>query len=294
MPKITPFWFGWTNADGVTAMLCLSATLSGGMVIAQDAVPVEQVVVAEQAEQPAAQAEEEVAREVIVEAPDVLMGENALEVALDPQLLLLQRYARTQCALLRRVCDLQPEQERHLAVVSQPAWLRDEIKEATDSPVKRAAAGIARFLGGRVPANRRNQPHEISLQVRQAIDAHIASQLTEQQAAMFKEECQSRDAFRREAQAQTLVTVLDRRLYLTEAQRQALLPLIAESLKQELYWQFYFQNDHYLPSIPRSVFTKVLDDEQVDALAGLNTHNYELHQIEVQLIGQQPLIMIEK
>jgi hypothetical protein len=209
--------------------------------------------------------------------------------------MLLQKYARVQGALLRRVCKLTDDQEQQLSKMVTADWISNEVKQATDAPAKWAAAGIARLLGGRaVVANGQNQPQEINVLVRKVIDKKIASLLNEQQASQFHEECEARDHFRREAQAGMLVAVLDRRLYLTEPQREALLPLIAKWLQKDLYWQFYFQNEAYIPNIPKTILSQVLEREQVDALAGLNSYNYEAEQIEMQLGDQQDQFIIQK
>lgn len=214
---------------------------------------------------------------------------------LDPQTQMLQRYVRTNCGLARRACKLSEEQEKLLSKIDG-TWINAEIKKATDSPVKAAAAGIAGFLGARVAVRNQgqNQPHEIIAKVRKEVDKQIETVLEEQQAAAYKRERESRDAFRRDALAGVLVAALDRRVFLTPEQRVALQPLIAKWLTKDLYWQFYFQNQGYNPAIPNQVLLRVLDAKQLGALKGAQAYNYDLDQIEIQMIDQEMLFVIEK
>jgi hypothetical protein len=57
---------------------------------------------------------------------------------------------------------------------------------------------------------------------------------------------------------------------------------------KNLYWQFYFQNDAYLPSVPNSVLAKTLSDQQLKSLKGLNSYSYEMDEVQMQMNGMRP------
>ncbi len=237
------------------------------------------------------------------------LAQNVQEMALlvdddagqhDPQLQLLKQYAHVNCAFVRRVCVLSEAQEQQLLSIND-AWIADAIKKATDPDPENdgVAAGFARLFGIARPAQARapraqQQPSLILKSVHQAIDKQIESVLEEDQIAQLKVETDARDLFRREAQARVVVSILDRRLFLTDDQRAALEPAIVTSLKKEIAWSFYLQNDNYIPVITPMVYAKVLDKDQMDALTQWRGVEVDAEQFELQLIDQQEQIMIEK
>ncbi len=238
------------------------------------------------------EADEEPAEQQVVELAEIEFEDFK---AVDPQVELLQSYVRVRSALARRACKLSDEQEVELAKLDDK-WLAVQIAEKTNTPAKGLVAGIARFLGGQqAAAVQRQQPGNLIAGVRKKIDSHIASLLNEQQADAYQKERQLQDKFRREAVAATLISVLDKRVYLSEDQRQALQPAIADWLvDQNLYWQFYFQNESYLPDIPHRILSAHLAKDQIKSLAGLTKWNYEMEQLELQMVGQQANILIDR
>ncbi len=237
----------------------------------------------------AAEAEVEVV-ELVVDMAEDQFGE--------PATMLLRGYLRVNCALARRCCELSQEQEQALSRLDN-AWIDRQIADANKGPVKRAAVGIARFLGGavgnaaamRVPAN--SDPQAVVAAVKTKINDELTAALTEEQQAVWKHELEAREAFNKQAQAAVLVAALDNRLFLTNEQRETLQQQVATWLtkSKDLYCQFYLQNESYLPNIPKQVLSSVLSAEQIEALAGAQTYNYEAWQMEMQAMDQAPVLI---
>ncbi len=234
---------------------------------------------------------EEIAQELVeVFGDDALPQQNDIN-ANEPQYLVLRTYTRVNTALARRVCQLSPAAEAAFSKMDDK-WVAKQVALAADSPVKAAAAGVARFLQGlRIQNPQRNQPEDVIKRAKVAIDKHIDSILSPDQSAELKRERAARDDFRKQALAEVLVSVLDQRLFLTEKQRLDLTVAVRNWLTSDLYWMFYFQNQNYIPSFPTSVL-RVLSDSQREALKNSNAWNYEFAQIELQMAMQEQQILI--
>ncbi len=218
--------------------------------------------------------------------------------AQNPQKWLLNSYVRVNCALARRACDLSEGEELKLSRLNG-AWIDKQIEESIASPIKGVAGGLARFLGGRVAAaqvqNINGDPQQIVLPtVKKKVDAAIEVALEPEHRAAFSRERDSREQFRKQALAAVLVSSLDECVFLTQQQRDDLEPEVAKWLTTDLYWQFYFQNANYVPDIPKRMLSKILSAEQLEALQGARAWNYEMSQIELQMMGQQEPVMIER
>jgi len=250
-------------------------------------------------DQPPAKAAAEVADAEAADA-DADAGERAIqarmaefaevqEVKQDPQYQLLSAYVRVNAALARRACELTEVEEAALTEMND-VWIFRQMQTAVDSPIKNAAAGIARFLQGRaVPVNRPvEQNRQVIERVKLAADKHIEETLTAEHRAAFLEERAIRDKFRYESLARVLVAALDARLFLSAEQRERLEHDVAKWIKKDLYWQFYFQNQNFVPDIPKAILAQVLNKEQLASLKGTQAMLYELAQIELQMIREAP------
>ncbi len=217
------------------------------------------------------------------------MGVNA------PQLLLLRSYVRVNTAFACRVCELTGAEEKQLAQMND-GWIAKKMREAVDSPAKNVATGIARFLQGgaarRVAPGREQTQLDIE-RVKDMVDKHIDAALTDEQRIAFHTEREARDKFRNESLVRVLIAALDARVFLSNEQRQLLETELATWLKKDLYWQVYFQNQNFMPDIPKEKLAKVLTLEQIECLKGVPTLLYELAQIELGMMQQEP-IMIER
>lgn len=211
----------------------------------------------------------------------------------DPQLWLLSSYARVNSALARRACELTEAEEQQLALIND-AWISQQMRAPVNAVAEGVAAGVALFLRG-APVmrnlNRGEQPHQVVERVRKAIDEQIEHALSEEHRPAYRIEREAREEFRREAQASVMVAALDERVYLSTEQRQRLEAELAQSAMKDLYWQFYFQNQSYIPDLPKDMLNKVLTKEQLEVLKGSQTHRFELAQIELQLIQEKPIVI---
>lgn len=211
----------------------------------------------------------------------------------DPQLWLLSTYARVNIAFARRACKLTPDEERLLAVMND-AWIAQHMKASVQgvAAMQGIAAGVARFLRGAKavnPARNEEQPQQVIARVKQAIDKQIENALIEEHREAYRTEREARDKFRSQALASVLVAAIDYRVYLSTEQRQRLEGELTKWLKKDLYWQFYFQNQSYIPDLPQNVLSKVLNKEQLDALKGAQAYMYDLAQIELQMMQERPI-----
>ncbi len=234
---------------------------------------------------------------VVVEDVELAVADFAFaqDELKDPQVRLLRSYMHVHAALARRACELTEVEEKQLAEMND-GWLLRQMREAASSPVQNAAAGVAKLLLGRaagVVAPRREQPQVIVERVREAVDKHIDAALTDEQRIAFHTEREARDEFRNESLVRVLIAALDARVFLSSKQRQQLETELDGWLKKDLYWQVYFQNQNFVPDIPKETLTKVLTPEQMDCLKGVRAWLYELAQIELQMAPQEP-IMIER
>ncbi len=233
---------------------------------------------------------------------EVMLAEE-LEI---PQLQMLAAYAKVNSALARRVCQLTDIQEQQLAVMDKK-WLDAEYNKAANPNQgvgnengrinEGVAAGFARMFGFGQAQRIQNvqlQPHQISERVCAAIDEHIIKTLEATQQVEYKRELDARESFRRDALADLVIATLDRRMYMTDEQRSTLKPVIAKSLNKQLAWQIYLFNEEYIPVIPNRVFAEVLDKEQMSVLSQWRMNDFDAHQMELQMVGQQELVVIEK
>lgn len=247
-------------------------------------------------------ANKDVAVQTLVEEEKEIVEIVQLEFAMDagaqdPQMLLLIGYARVNCALARRACTLSEGEEQKLSQLNT-AWIDKQVKESISAPAIGVVAGIARFLGGRAAAaevqNINGDPQQIAIpKVKKKIDIAIEEALEPEHREAYQRERESREEFRKRALAAVLVSSLDERVFLTQQQRDDLEPEVDKWLTKDLYWQFYFQNANYIPDIPKRVLSKVLSGEQLEALNGAQAWNYEVSQIELQMMREEP-VMIER
>lgn len=230
--------------------------------------------------------------EVIVEEPVELVN-GMLGEGQDPQIWLLQRYVRVNSALARRVSQLSDPEEHKLSQLTN-VWIDKQVKESIASPARAVAAGIARFLGGGVVEvqNLNGDPQQLAIpKVKKRIDAAIEECLEPEHREAFVRERESQIEFRKQATAAVLVAVVDEHVFLTQQQREQLEPEVAKWLTADLYWQFYFQNSNYVPDIPKRVLSKVLTADQLGALQGSQAWNYEMAQMELQMLGEAPVMI---
>ena len=81
-----------------------------------------------------------------------------------------------------------------------------------------------------------------------------------------------RDDFRRSADVECIVAVLDERLMLNTQQRTALTMALQECDEiDDMYTPFYFQNDNYVPNLPLPLLKEHLTKEQLKLFQSMQT-----------------------
>lgn len=219
----------------------------------------------------------------------VMMGFDFGEDEGDPLFIVLSRHAHAEAGLARRACDLSPEQLVELKKLD-PQWIRDQIaKKELGGGNANILRGIGRFLGGAVINEVPVQPHSAShKRVAKLMDEYIQAILNEEQRQAFNAEREARDAFYREATAEMLVAVYDKHVLVKKEQREQLVVDIAQwATSKSLCWQFYFQNDAYIPTVPNSLLAKTLGEKQLKTLKGLNAYSYEMDEVQMQMNGMR-------
>jgi hypothetical protein len=247
-------------------------------------------------EEPAARAIEAGAAvvEVIDMEAQLVVEDIGVAPAEEPVFAIAAQYIRTECGLARRACKLTPEQLAGLKKLEDRKWLKQELAKPAKPGEMKILQGIGRFLGGGIPVAGEDNGAAAAKRVRKAVDEQIASIVGAEQMEFLSKEKAARSAFRDEALARVLVAALDKEVYANEQQRQDLVRATSKWTKgKNLYWQFYFQNQNYIPSIPNNILREALSKKQTDALEGLNAYNYEMDNIQFQLNGMQELVEFE-
>jgi hypothetical protein len=205
--------------------------------------------------------------EVAAEAVQLAMGLEG-----DPQASKLLSKVAVDNALIRRICKLNDEQLQQLKSLDAK-WVKG--KAAAGKQAGNFAAGVLRvFAGGNVgvqPAN----PAEASSRVTAAYKTKLKEILNPEQLAEYEKHVKDRDAFRRQANAECIVAVLEERLSLNDSQRQDLVKSLSEwSGIQRMQATFYFQNQAYIPNLPASVL-KALTATQRKILDGMQKADFQ-------------------
>ena len=252
-------------------------------------------------------ATEEVVEEVVQDVADAVVAGEEVDVevvdlealewvelnqANEPYLKLVYRYAKVQVAFVSRVCELSDDQLADLKTIDKK-WVDAKLAEVRQRPQQKGLMrGVLRFLGGQqpAPANRQLQPQELIPRLQTVIDNRVNELLDEAQRAEFAKEVEAKQEFRSQAQAALILAALDRHVFFSAEQRQALSKDVADWIKKEkldLYCQFYFQNPNYVPDVPMRVMKEHLSEDQVSALNGMNRWNYNAVDMEWQMIQHQ-------
>ncbi len=239
---------------------------------------------------------EAVAVDAVVMAGQVVDVVMAAEVDLfaanenEPLVVVLTGYVNTECGLARRACELTPEQLAALKKLDV-RWVKEQIAKPEKVGQVRIMQGLGRFLGGarlENPAQNHNQTHQ---RVCKLVDEVIQKTLSSEQYELFESERAARDAFHRDATASALVAVYDKHVFVKREQRQELIEDVAKWVKSKnLYWQFYFQNDAYIPTVPNAVLARTLSDKQLKTLQGLNSYSYEMDEVQMQMNGMRQVV----
>ncbi len=228
----------------------------------------------------AGQVLEVVGAAVVEEAFDVA-GEAVQVFAMgmdNPQGSKLQSKIAVDNALVRRVCKLDAEQLKKIDELDAK-WVKG--KAAAGKQAGNLAAGVIRvFAGQNLGGVQPDNPAEAATRVAKAYKAKLAEVLTPEQLAEYEKQVQERDVFRRQANAECIVAMLEERLSLKEDQRKELVKSLSEwSGIQRMQATFYFQNQAYIPNLPPSVL-KALTPTQRKILDGMQKADFQFEMFD--------------
>lgn len=263
---------------------------------------IEQQVAEPQEGQPQEAPAQEAGAAVAVQAVQIVgeaMVEEGMEVAEgavqmfaigmegDPQASKLQSKVAVDNALIRRICKLDDEQQKQLSTLDAK-WVKG--KAAAGKQAGNLAAGVIRvFAGGNVGMQQDN-PAEASSRVTTAYKAKLKEMLKPEQLAEYEKHVKERETFRRQANAECIVSVLEDRLSLNDTQRTELTKSLTDwSGMQRMQATFYFQNQAYIPNLPASVL-KALTATQRKILDGMQKADFSFEQFND---GQEAIFIAE-
>jgi hypothetical protein len=175
-------------------------------------------------------------------------------------------------ALVKRACKPTEEQQKELDLLDNQ-WLNQYA--ASGSPGGGVGAGVMRLSDssqgviGQQPANQKDR---ITMSVREAQQKRFAEVLSPEQYQAYQREVELRRAFRRNADAEVIVALLDERLLLSERQRTGLILQLRESPQLEnISAAFYLQNVHYVPQLPLPILKEHLTLQQLELFQSMQT-----------------------
>jgi hypothetical protein len=205
----------------------------------------------------------------------------------DPQASKLLSKVAVDNALIRRVCKLDDEQLKQLETLDAK-WVKG--KAAAGKQAGNLAAGVIRvFAGGNVGMQPDN-PVEASSRVTTAYKTKLKEILKPEQLAEYEKHVKERETFRRQANAECIVSVLEERLSLNDTQRDELAKSLTEwSGIQRMQASFYFQNQAYIPNLPPSAL-KALTATQRKILDGMQKADF---QFEMFNDGQEAIFIAQ-
>jgi hypothetical protein len=238
----------------------------------------------------AVQAVQIVGEAMVEEGLDVAEGAVqmfAIGMEGDPQASKLQSKVAVDNALIRRICKLDDEQLKQLNTLDAK-WVKG--KAAAGKQAGNLAAGVIRvFAGGNVGMQQDN-PAEASSRVTTAYKAKLKEILKPEQLAEYEKHVKERETFRRQANAECIVSVLEDRLSLNDTQRTELTKSLTDwSGMQRMQATFYFQNQAYIPNLPASVL-KALTATQRKILDGMQKADFSFEQFND---GQEAIFIAE-
>ncbi len=214
-----------------------------------------EVMVGEAGDEPAMEGGEVVVQEAIM-INDIAGGDGMGQQ-------LLSKVA-AENALVRRVCKLSEEQLESLKQFDAE-WVKKNNKAKQREG--NFAANVIRMVVPGMPADQQVQDPQKVLRVHQA---ELKKLLTPEQLASYEKAVADRAEFRRRANAECIVALLDERLNLSSAQRDEIgQKLVAWNGLSNIQPYFYFQNTSYFPSLPADV-KKVLNASQRKAMQMMN------------------------
>ena len=190
----------------------------------------------------------------------------------------LQSKVAVDNALVRRVCKPDAEQLKKLNELDAK-WVRG--KAAAVKQAGNLAAGVLRVFAGPIGVGvQPDNPAEAAKRVTTAYRTQLAEILTPEQLAEYEKHVKEREAFRRQANAACIVSILEQRVSLTDQQGKELAKSLTEwSGIQNMQATFYFQNQAYIPNLPAATL-KTLTATQRKILDGMQKADFQFEMFD--------------
>ena len=206
----------------------------------------------------------------------------------DPQGSKLQSKVAVDNALIRRVCNLDAEQLKQLNALDAK-WVKG--KAVAGKQADNLAAGVLRVFAFQNQVGvQQDSPAAASNRVMTAYRSKLKEILTSEQLAGYEQQVKDRGAFRRQANAECIVALLEDRLSFNDDQRKELVKSLSEwSGIQNIQASFYFQNQAYIPNLPASAL-KALTPTQRKILDGMQKADF---QFEMFNDGQEAIFITQ-
>ncbi len=220
--------------------------------------------------------------EFLVEAPEGVQVQRPK----DPILFYLKRHLNVRRGLIKRTCELSEADIKNLDSFGED-WIKKELDKEAPKQDGVLNQGLALVFGGAPQPNGANESNKI-MKIQSQLDKKLTEVLSPEQRGQFLEAIENSEKYECEANAQVLVSQMDKMFVLTEEQRESLEPKIATWLKgKSLYMQYYTQQK-YLPNMPASIVEKVLTSEQLKRFNGMQKVERDRLSIDLQMFQHQP------
>jgi len=204
----------------------------------------------------------------------------------DPILYYLKRHLNVRRGLIKRTCELSEADIKNLDSIGED-WIKKELAKGAPKLDGMLNQGFKMVFGGPPGQNVANDPNKIR-KMQSQLDNKITEVLSPEQRGQVLEAIENFEKFECEANAQVLVSQMDKLFVLTEEQRESLEPKIATWLKgKSLYMQYYTQQN-YLPDFPASIVENVLTLEQRKRFKAIQKVSTDRLTIELQMFQHQP------
>jgi len=207
----------------------------------------------------------------------------------DPMLIYLKRHLNVQRGLIKRTCNLDEVDINNLDSIGED-WIKLELVKVAPKQDGMINQGVALFFGGAPRPIAANDPSKIR-KIQSLLDEKLTAGLSPEQRGLVLEAIEDSEKFECEANAQVLVSQMDKMFVLTADQRESLEPKIASWVKgKSLYMQYYTQQNNYLPDIPESILENTLTLEQCKRFKAIRKIAVDRLSIDLQMFQhQQPL-----
>jgi hypothetical protein len=191
-------------------------------------------------------------------------GENADPMA--PYREMLKAPLKVELSFIKRACKLNDEQRKQVIGAGRE-WLETYLPKFAKTQQDPNGQMVMVNVGpGNFAQQRRSKKNKQELP--ELIGAAIGDKLTDEQKKLYQDECEKREAFRRQAIVENIVAIVDDRLRLDAAQREAIAKSLVEHWGEftppplEMFANMSSFNE-YMPQLPANCITPHLNENQM-------------------------------